>query len=114
MDSCPHGERIAGMEQRLKSGDGILEKLESQMEKLIANVAELLHCVKGDNGLLETQKKHTEIVGRLDNLDTIDKVEKHHVWYVLGTFIISFFGIATLASIIYMGKLVSKFSGLLP
>jgi hypothetical protein len=99
-DPCKQEANIAVIKQRLESGDTILEKLEKSMEMVVSNVSELLHCVKGDDGLLAKQREHGLVINKIVNLDIIDKVSKHDKWYIIGAFLIGFLGLCSVSSIV--------------
>ena len=99
-EPCQQEANIAVITQRLKSGDTILEKLEKQMDNLVANVAELLHCVKGEEGLITKQKEHGVVINDIKSQKIIDKVDKHEQRYIVQSWAVGFFGLTSIATIV--------------
>lgn len=115
-DHCVTSERVAKMEQRLSYGDRVLEMLTAKLDSVVDKVNDIHMCVMGSKdveGLIHRQKKHEDVIARLENLETITKVEKHHVWYILGCFLIGFFGVGTIAGIVAVFSLSAKITKVL-
>ena len=99
-EPCHREASIAVIEQRLKSGDGLLEELSKGMKDIATKVTTLLMHVEGKNGILEKQNIHGEVINKITNLEVIEKVNRHDKWYVIGAFLIGFLGITSVSSII--------------
>ena len=102
------GERIAVMEQRLKSGDTILEELSKGMKDIAEKVSTLLHHVEGADGILAKQKEHGTVISKITNLEIVEKVGRHDKWYIIGAFLIGFLGLTSVSSIIALLVIVVR------
>ena len=107
-EPCKQEVHIAVIEQRLKSGDGILEELSAGMKDLVSKVSKLLMHVEGEDGILAKQKEHGDIVGKIKNLEILEKVNRHDRWYIVGAFLIGFLGVTSVSSIIALLFIVVK------
>lgn len=120
MDICPHGERIASMEQRLKTGDGILDELTQAIKDLgnkIVNAATdiklLSEKVIGKDGLIDTQKEHANVINKINNGNIVDKVDEHDKMFSGIEFTLRVLGVSSLLGVIGMIILIVQLVNLM-
>ena len=106
-EPCRQEANIAVIEQRLLSGDSKLDELSADMKDVHKKITEvgtkittvLMH-IEGEDGILAKQRIHGEVIGKIKNLEVIEKVNRHDKWYIVGAFLIGFLGLTSVSSII--------------